>query len=121
MKLSQFKYTLPPELIASFPAENRDDARLMVIDRQTGTIEHKLFRDLIDYFEEQDVIVRNDTLVFPAALVGQKEKISELLLAKSVPTVPFVFSSHFLIIFCPCFRDRVCIFCFSRANFARIF
>lgn len=74
MKLSQFKYTLPPELIASFPAENRDDARLMVIDRQTGTIEHKLFRDLIDYFEEQDVIVRNDTLVFPAALVGQKEK-----------------------------------------------
>jgi len=74
MKLSQFKYYLPQELIAQFPAENRDDARLMVINRRKRTIEHKHFRDLIDYFEEGDVMVRNDTQVFPALLCGQKEK-----------------------------------------------
>ena len=74
MKLSQFKYYLPQELIAQFPAENRDDARLMVLNRKTKTIEHKYFRDLIDYFDEGDVMVRNDTQVFPALLCGQKEK-----------------------------------------------
>ncbi|MDR1878691.1 MAG: tRNA preQ1(34) S-adenosylmethionine ribosyltransferase-isomerase QueA [Bacteroidales bacterium] len=74
MKLSQFKYYVPPELVAKFPAENRDESRLMVLDRKANTIEHKLFKDVIDYFEEDDVIVRNDTLVFPALLCGQKEK-----------------------------------------------
>jgi S-adenosylmethionine:tRNA ribosyltransferase-isomerase len=74
MKLSQYKYHLPRELIADFPAKNRDEARLMVIDRKTETIEHKLFKDIIDYFEEDDVIVRNDTQVFPALLWGRKEK-----------------------------------------------
>ncbi|MDR0603641.1 MAG: tRNA preQ1(34) S-adenosylmethionine ribosyltransferase-isomerase QueA [Bacteroidales bacterium] len=76
MKLSQFKFYLPPELVASFPAANRDEARLMVLDRKTGTIEHKVFKDIINYFGEEDVIVRNDTLVFPALLCGQKEKTS---------------------------------------------
>ena len=74
MKLSQFKYYLPQELIAHFPVENRDDARLMVLNRKTKTIEHKYFRDLIDYFDDGDVMVRNDTQVFPALLCGQKEK-----------------------------------------------
>ena len=74
MKLSQYKYHLPQELIADFPAKNRDEARLMIIDRKTETIEHKLFKDLIDYLEEDDVIVRNDTQVFPAILCGRKEK-----------------------------------------------
>ncbi|MDR0367955.1 MAG: tRNA preQ1(34) S-adenosylmethionine ribosyltransferase-isomerase QueA [Bacteroidales bacterium] len=74
MKLSQFKYDLPQELIAEYPAENRDDARLMVLDRKTNTIEHKYFRDIIDYYGEDDVLVRNDTQVFPALLYGEKEK-----------------------------------------------
>ncbi|MDR1183074.1 MAG: tRNA preQ1(34) S-adenosylmethionine ribosyltransferase-isomerase QueA [Bacteroidales bacterium] len=76
MKLSQFKFYLPQELVAGFPVENRDEARLMVLDRKTGTIEHKVFKDIVDYFEEEDVIVRNDTRVFPALLCGQKEKTS---------------------------------------------
>jgi len=76
MKLAHFKYSLPPELVAKFPAANRDEARLMVLNRATGTIEHKLFKDIIDYFGEDDVIVRNDTQVFPALLWGRKEKTS---------------------------------------------
>ncbi len=74
MKLSQFKYYLPQELIAQFPVENRDESRLMIVNRKTNSIEHKHFRDIIDYFEEDDVIVRNDTQVFPALLCGEKEK-----------------------------------------------
>jgi S-adenosylmethionine:tRNA ribosyltransferase-isomerase len=74
MKLSQFKYYLPQELIAEFPVENRDDARLMVVNRKTNSIEHKHFRDIIDYYQEDDVMVRNDTQVFPALLCGEKEK-----------------------------------------------
>ncbi len=74
MKLSQFKYNLPQNLIASHLSANRDDARLMVINRKTRVIEHKLFKDVLDYFEENDVFVRNDTRVFPALLSGQKEK-----------------------------------------------
>jgi S-adenosylmethionine:tRNA ribosyltransferase-isomerase len=74
MKLTHFKYFVPPELVAEFPAENRDEARLMVLDRKTQTIEHRLFKDIIDYFEEDDMIIRNDTQVFPALLFGQKEK-----------------------------------------------
>lgn len=74
MKLSQFKYNLPQELIAKYPAENREDARLMVLNRKTKTIEHKFFRDVIDYFSENDVLVFNNTKVFPARLYGNKEK-----------------------------------------------
>ena len=61
MKLSKFRYKLPPELIAQHPSANRDECRLMVVDRKTGTIEHKVFKDVIDYFDEKDVFVFNDT------------------------------------------------------------
>ncbi|MHC5200617.1 tRNA preQ1(34) S-adenosylmethionine ribosyltransferase-isomerase QueA [Myroides sp. LJL119] len=74
MKLSNFNFDLPEELLAEFPAENRDESRLMVVDRAKGSIEHKLFKDLIDYFDEGDVMVLNNTKVFPARLYGNKEK-----------------------------------------------
>jgi len=74
MKLSEFKYDLNPKLIASHPAENRDESRLMVIHRDTGEIEHKIFKDIVDYFDEGDVLVTNNTKVFPARLHGNKEK-----------------------------------------------
>jgi len=74
MKLSQFKFDLPQELIASFPAKNRDESRLMVVDRVNKTFEHKQFKDLINYFDDGDVFVINNTRVFPARLYGEKEK-----------------------------------------------
>ncbi|MFB9055858.1 tRNA preQ1(34) S-adenosylmethionine ribosyltransferase-isomerase QueA [Mariniflexile ostreae] len=74
MKLSQFGFNLPDELLAEHPAENRDESRLMVLDRAKQTIEHKSFKDLIDYFDEKDVMILNDTKVFPARLYGNKEK-----------------------------------------------
>ena len=74
MKLSHFQFHLPEELLAEFPTENRDESRLMVVDRKTGTIEHKLFKDIIDYFDDGDVMVLNNTKVFPARLYGKKEK-----------------------------------------------
>jgi S-adenosylmethionine:tRNA ribosyltransferase-isomerase len=74
MKLSQFNFDLPEELIAEYPSENRDEARLMVVHRDTGKIEHKLFKDLIDYVDEGDVMITNNTKVFPARMYGNKEK-----------------------------------------------
>lgn len=74
MKLSEFKFTLPTELIAQYPLENRDDSRLLVLHRNTGKIEHRQFKDILEYFGEGDVMVANDTLVFPARLYGNKEK-----------------------------------------------
>ncbi|HET8753110.1 MAG TPA: tRNA preQ1(34) S-adenosylmethionine ribosyltransferase-isomerase QueA [Salinimicrobium sp.] len=74
MKLSQFNFELPPELLAEYPSENRDEARLMVLNRKEKTIEHKQFKDLMEYFEPKDVIVLNNTKVFPARLFGNKEK-----------------------------------------------
>lgn len=74
MKLSEFKFDLPTGLIAQRPVENRDESKLMVIHRDTGEIEHKTFKDIVDYFEEGDVLVANDTKVFPARLYGNKEK-----------------------------------------------
>jgi S-adenosylmethionine:tRNA ribosyltransferase-isomerase len=74
MKLSEFNFEFPQELIASHPAENRDEARLMVIHRTTGQIEHRQFKDIIEYFEEGDAMVINDSKVFPARLYGSKEK-----------------------------------------------
>jgi S-adenosylmethionine:tRNA ribosyltransferase-isomerase len=74
MKLSQFSFDLPEELIAEYPSENRDEARLMVINRKTGEIEHKLFKDIITYVDEGDVMVMNNTKVFPARMYGNKEK-----------------------------------------------
>jgi len=74
MKLSGFKFDLPNNLIALHPAENRDDSRLMVVHKDTGKIEHKAFKDIVDYFDAGDVFVGNDTMVFPARLYGRKEK-----------------------------------------------
>ncbi len=74
MKLSEFKFDLPSSLIALHPTENRDDSRLMVVHKDSGEIEHKSFKDVVDYFKEDDVFVINDTKVFPARLYGNKEK-----------------------------------------------
>lgn len=74
MKLSEFKFELPNNLIALDPSENRDESRLMVVHKDTGKIEHKIFKDIVDYFVEGDVLVGNDTMVFPARLYGRKEK-----------------------------------------------
>ncbi|MEN3324639.1 tRNA preQ1(34) S-adenosylmethionine ribosyltransferase-isomerase QueA [Mariniflexile soesokkakense] len=74
MKLSHFGFNLPEELLAEYPAENRDESRLMVLDRKKQTIEHKMFKDIIDYFNEDDVLILNNTKVFPARLYGNKEK-----------------------------------------------
>jgi S-adenosylmethionine:tRNA ribosyltransferase-isomerase len=74
MKLSEFSFDLPDELIAEYPSENRDEARLMVINRETGKIEHRLFKDIIDYFGDGDVMIMNNTRVFPARMYGNKEK-----------------------------------------------
>jgi S-adenosylmethionine:tRNA ribosyltransferase-isomerase len=74
MKLSQFKFDLPESLIAHNPSEQRDEARLMVLDRKTGAIEHKIFKDILGYFGDKDVMILNNTKVFPARLYGNKEK-----------------------------------------------
>ena len=73
-KLSQFNFELPEELLADRPSVNRDEARLMVVDRKTGKFEHKLFKDIINYFDESDVMIFNETKVFPARMYGNKEK-----------------------------------------------
>ena len=74
MKLSQFKFDLPLNLIAQHPSKQRDESRLMVVHRDSGKIEHKVFRDIMDYFDDQDVMIVNNTKVFPARLHGRKEK-----------------------------------------------
>ena len=73
-KLSQFSFELPKKLIAQYPAANRDESRLMVVHRDTGKIEHRVFKEVIEYFNEEDVIIFNNTKVFPARLYGRKEK-----------------------------------------------
>ena len=74
MKLSQYGYDFAPEMLAKYPTDNRDDSRLMVINRAKGTIEHRIFKDIIEYFDEKDLFLFNDTKVFPARLYGNKEK-----------------------------------------------
>ena len=74
MKLSKFKFKLPDELIAQYPAKHRDESRLMVLHRKTGEIEHRTFKDVLEYFDENDLFIFNDTKVFPARLYGNKEK-----------------------------------------------
>ena len=73
MKLSQYGYDFTPEM-AQYPTINRDDSRLMVVHRSTGEIEHRIFKDILEYFDEKDLFVFNDTKVFPARLYGNKEK-----------------------------------------------
>ncbi len=74
MKLSQFKFRLPEELIAQYPAPQADECKLMVVHKRTGEIEHRIFKDLLEYFNDGDLMVYNDTRVFPARLYGNKEK-----------------------------------------------
>jgi S-adenosylmethionine:tRNA ribosyltransferase-isomerase len=74
MKLSDFSFDLPEELIAEYPSDNRDEARLMVLHRDSGKIEHRLFKDIIEYFGDGDVMIMNNTKVFPARMYGNKEK-----------------------------------------------
>lgn len=74
MKLSDFKFVLPSELVALYPSENRDESKMMVVHRKTGEIEHKIFKDIVEYFDDGDVMVMNNTKVFPARLFGNKEK-----------------------------------------------
>lgn len=74
MKLSKFKFDFPPKLLSQYPPKNRDESRMMVIHRDTGKIEHKIFKDIVEYFDEGDLFIVNDTKVFPARLFGTKEK-----------------------------------------------
>ncbi len=73
-KLSQFNFDLPDNLISQYPSEHRDESRLMVIHRDTGEIEHKIFKDVLEYFDDKDCMIFNNTKVFPARLYGKKEK-----------------------------------------------
>ena len=87
MKVSDFDYYLPEELIAQTPLEKRDESRLLILDKETGKIEHKKFYDIIDYLEEGDTLVINDTKVLPARLIGAKEEtnaVIEILLLKNL-------------------------------------
>ena len=74
MKLSQFDFELPKEKIALYPSKQRDECKLMVVHRKTGKIEHKMFKNILDYFDDGDVMVLNNTKVFPARMYGTKEK-----------------------------------------------
>jgi len=74
MKLSEFDFKLPKELIAKHPSKDRDESRLMVVHRKTGKIEHKMFKDILDYFDDGDCMILNNTRVFPARMYGNKEK-----------------------------------------------
>jgi len=74
MKLSHFNFDLPEELIAQYPTDIRDESKLMVVHRETGKIEHRIFKDVLEYFDNEDVLILNNTKVFPARLYGRKEK-----------------------------------------------
>lgn len=74
MKLSQYNYSFSPDLLAKYPVDNRDESRLMIVNRKTGKIDHKIFKDILEYFNEKDVLIFNNTKVFPARLYGNKEK-----------------------------------------------
>lgn len=74
MKLSEFEYRYPEEQVAQFPTQHRDEARLLVLHKKTGEVEHKVFKDILGYFDDGDVMVVNNTKVFPARLYGNKEK-----------------------------------------------
>ena len=86
MKLSQFNFPLSMESIAKYPAKYRDESRLMVLHKESGEIEHKIFKDVIDYADEGDLFVLNDTKVFPARLHGNKEKTGAPLITARIGT-----------------------------------
>ena len=75
MKLSQFRYEVPDELVAQYPLDNRDDSRLMIVNRETGKFEHRMFKDVVDIFDEGDVFVANNTRVFPAKMYGTRKRL----------------------------------------------
>jgi len=79
MKLSQFRYDVPKDLVAQYPLDNRDDSRLLVVHRDTGKFEHRMFKDVVDMFDEGDVFVANNTKVFPAKMYGNKEKTGAVI------------------------------------------
>ena len=74
MKLSQFKFTLPEELLVKYPVNHRDESRLMVVHKNSDKIEHRQFKEILDYFDEKDFFIFNNSRVFPARLFGNKEK-----------------------------------------------
>ena len=78
-KLSNFNFELPKNRIAQFPSEQRELSKLMVVHRDTGKIEHKVFKDILEYFDSGDVMIMNDTRVFPARLYGKKEKTGAMI------------------------------------------
>lgn len=78
-KLSNFNFDLDKKFIAQYPTPNRDESRLMVLNRETGKIEHKIFKDMLGYFNDEDVVIFNNTKVFPARLFGKKEKTGSLI------------------------------------------
>ena len=78
-KLSNFNFDLPKNLIAQYPSDERELSRLLVVHKDTGKIEHKIFKDVLDYFNPGDVLVRNNTKVFPARLYGRKEKTGAMI------------------------------------------
>ena len=80
LKLSHFDFKLPEELLRTDPLENRDESRMMVVHRNTGEIEHRKFKDILEYFTEDDVMVLNNTKVIPARLYGNKEKTGAKIL-----------------------------------------
>ena len=87
MKVEEFDYNLPEELIAQTPLEQRDSSKLLVLDKKTGEVEHKHFYDILDYLEKGDTLVLNDTKVLPARLIGEKEEtkaVIEILLLKNI-------------------------------------
>lgn len=89
MKLSEFRYQVPKSLIAKYPADPRDAAKMLVLDRKTGELEEKKFADIVDFFQRGDVLVLNNTRVFPARLFGKKEKTNakiEVLLLRELKT-----------------------------------
>ena len=79
MKVEDFDYELPEELIAQTPIEKRDESRLLVLDKETGKIEHKKFYNIVDYLEKGDTLVLNDSKVLPARLVGLKEETNAVI------------------------------------------
>ena len=98
MKVTDFNYDLPEELIAQVPIKQRDESRLLVVDRNTGEYEDKIFHDIIDYLEPGDCLVRNNTKVIPARLYGQKDTGAkvEFLLLNFVFVELFFFLSNFI-------------------------
>ena len=94
MKLSQFKFKLPEDKIALHPTKYRDESRLMVLHRRTGEIEHKMFKDVLNYFDDKDVFIFNDTKVFPARLYGNKEKTGARIEVFQVFNLSFSFPRY---------------------------